>query len=181
MAIARGLLILLAGCLIWIAIDQARLVPSTPENETTFLKTYTPNKVIERFKVAEFSEQLTGTSGGAGRGFATHEEDFEPTLVINPGDGATLMQALRDDIASRLVAESGQIGEESGNVVDGFKIKYAIGNSQRTVAVEPLKNAISSSFGSVASGSDKVTVSVRICINEEWFLSGTLDSHAHRS
>ena len=91
------------------------------------------------------------------------------------------MQALRDDIASRLVAESGQIGEESGNVVDGFKIKYAIGNSQGTVAVEPLKNAISSSFGSVASGSDKVTVSVRICINEEWFLSGTLDSHAHRS
>src|ERR1700693_6050405 len=130
MAIARGLLILLAGCLIWIAIDQARLVPSTPENETTFLKTYTPNKVIERFKVAEFSEQLTGTRGGAGCGFATHEQDFEPFLVINTGDGVALMRALRDDIASRLVAQSSQIGEESGNVVNGFKIKYAVVNSQ---------------------------------------------------
>ncbi len=66
MTIARVLLIVLPCCLIWIAVDQARLVSPTTENESAF--TYTPNKVIDRFKVAAFSEESTVTSGGAGRG-----------------------------------------------------------------------------------------------------------------
>jgi hypothetical protein len=138
MTFARALLIVLAGCLIWIAVDHARLVSPTIENESAFLKTYTPAKVIARFKSAEFSQQSVGTSGGAGRGFATHEEDFEPTLVINAGDWVALMQALRDDIASRLVAQGGEIVKESGNPVEGFQIEYAVGKSQGTVAVDPL-------------------------------------------
>jgi hypothetical protein len=169
MTIARALLIVLAGCLIWIAVDQARLVSPTTETESAFLKTYSPTKVIDRFKVVEFSEQLSVTSGGAGRGFATHAEEFEPTLVINTGDWVALMQALRDDIASRLAAERGEIVEVSGTAVDGFKIKYAVGKSEGTVAVEPLKSVAASSLGAVGSGPDKVTVSLHISINEKWF------------
>jgi len=56
-----------------------------------FLKTYSPNKVINRFKVVAFSEQLSVTSDGAGRGFATHAEEFEPTLVIDTEDWVALM------------------------------------------------------------------------------------------
>jgi hypothetical protein len=41
---------------ICIAVDQARLVPPTTETESAFLKTYTPSAVIDRFKVAAFSE-----------------------------------------------------------------------------------------------------------------------------
>lgn len=169
MTIARALLILLAGCFIWIAVDQARLVSPTPETESAFLKAYTPNKVIDQFKVAEYSERATGTSGGAGRGFATHEEDFEPTFVINTRDWVALMQALRDDIASRLAAQSCEIVEESGNAADGFNIKYAVGKSEGTVAVEPLRSVAASSLASVGSGPDKVTVSLRIRIKEKWF------------
>jgi hypothetical protein len=169
MTIARALLIVLAGCLIWIAVDQARLVPPTSETESAFLKTYTPNKVIDRFKVAAFSEESTVTSGGAGRGFATHEEVFEPILVIKTGDWVALIQALRDDIASRLAAQSGEIVEESGTSVDGFKIKYTVGKSEGTVAVESLKSVAASSLGAVGSGPDKVTVSLHISINEKWF------------
>jgi hypothetical protein len=169
MTIARALLIVLAGGLIWIAVDQARLVSPTTETESVFLKTYTPNKVIDRFKVAAFSEELTVASGGAGRGFATHEEDFEPTLVINTVDWVALMQALRDDIASRLAAKNGEIVAVSGTAVDGFKIKYAVGKSEGTVAVAPLKSVAPSSLGGVGSGPDKVTVSLHISINEKWF------------
>jgi hypothetical protein len=169
MTVVRALLIVLAGCLIWITVDQARLASPTPETESAFLKTYTPNKVIDRYKVAEFSEQSSVASGGAGRGFATHEEDFEPTLVINTGDWVALMQALRDDIDSRLAAQSVEIVEESGNAVDGFNIKYAVGKSEGTVAVEPLKSVAGSSLAGAGSGPDRVTVSLRIRIDEKWF------------
>jgi hypothetical protein len=169
MTIARALLLLLAGCLTWIAVDQVRLVSPTPDTESAFLKTYTPNKVIDRFKVSGFSEQSTGTSGGASHGFATHEEDFEPTLVINTGDWVALMRALRDDIALRLAAQNAKIVEETGNAVDGFKIKYAVGKSEGAADVGPLKSMAASSLGGLGSGPDKATVSLRIHIIEKWF------------
>ena len=156
MTIARGLLIVFASCLIWIAVDQTQLVSATPETQSAFLKVYSPNKVIDRFKAAEFSEESTETSAGAGRGFATHGEDFEPTLVINVGDGVALMQALRDDIASGLIEQSGEIVEESGSPVDGFQIKYAIGKSHGRVTVEPLKSMAASSLGGVGSAPGKL-------------------------
>jgi hypothetical protein len=169
MIIARALLVVLVACFIWIAVDQARLVPPTPETESAFLKAYTPDNVIDRFKADRFSEQLTEASGGAGRGFATHAQGFEPTLVINSGDWVALMQAVRDDITSRLAAQGGQIVQESGNAIEGFTIKYALGKSKGTVAVEPLKSVAASSLGGSNSGPDKITVSLRIRINEKWF------------
>ena len=88
--------------------------------------------------------------------------------MINTGDRVALMQRLRDDIDSRLAAQSGEIVEESGTAVEGFKIKHAVGKSEGTVAVEPVKS-VASSMGGVGSGLDKVTVSLHISINEKWF------------
>src|SRR5579862_7658721 len=141
MKLATVLPIVAAAGLAWVALDQTRLVYSTPENESTFLKTYSPKNVIDRFKAAPFSEEAALTSGGAGREFATHEEDFEPTLVINSQDWAALMQALRDDVAARLRAENGELVSQTGNGVDGFTIQYAIGNTEGTVHAEPIETA----------------------------------------
>src|SRR5579863_9960536 len=120
MKLAIVLPIVAAVGLTWVALDQNRLVYSTPENESTFLKTYSPKNVIDRFKADQFSQEAAVTSGGAGREFATHEEDFEPTLVINIQDWAALMQALRDDVAARLKAQNGEVVAQSGNGIDGF-------------------------------------------------------------
>jgi hypothetical protein len=174
MTFARALLLVLAGCLIWTVLDQARLVSPTPENESVFLKTYTPNNVIDKFKAAAFTQVSTGTSAGANRGFASHEEDFEPTLVINSGDWVALLQALRDDITSSLTAEGGKILEASGNQVSGFQIKYALGKSRGTVAVEPIKIVPASNLASAGSGRDKITVNFRISIDEKWFKASPL-------
>jgi hypothetical protein len=175
MTITRVLLIVLAACLIgvaacvvWVTVDQANLVFPAPENESAFLKTYTPNPVIDRFKAAEFSQQSTGSSSGAGWGFATHEANFEPTVVIKTGDWVALMQAFRDDIASRLVARTGEIVEESGNPADGFQIKYAVGNSQGTVIIEPLTSLAASYPGVGGTGPGKVTVNLHIRLKEKW-------------
>ena len=172
MKIVTAFLIALAGCMVWIVVVNARLVSPRPENGSRFLKSYTPKQVIDRFKAAEFSEVATGTSGGAGNGFATHTADFEPTLVIETKNWVALVQAVRDDITSTLIAQNARIMKESGNPVDGFTIKYAIGKSEGNVHVEPLKSMASSpQFDAAGAGANKVTVRFRIHIDEKWFKS----------
>jgi hypothetical protein len=162
-------LIALSACLIWIAVANSRLVSPKPENESVFLKTYTPKRVIDGFKAEAFSEMASGTSGEAGRGFATHAADFEPTFVIQTKDWVAVVQALRDDIASTLTTQNAQILGESGNPIDGFQIRYAVGKSEGRVWVEPVKTlATSLPFATAQSGSAKVTVHLRIHIDEKW-------------
>jgi hypothetical protein len=172
MTVARALLIvfiLFGGCLIWMAVEQGRLVTPSSANESGFLKTYTPNGVIERFKVAGFSQESVGSTAVAEREFATHGAEFEPTLVIKATDWVALMQALRDDITSRLAAQSCEILQESGDAVDGFQIKYAVGKSRGTVAVEPAKSVAASALLGAESAPDEVTVKLHILIHEKWF------------
>jgi hypothetical protein len=168
MTLARASLLVLAGLLISAVLDQARLVSPAPENESAFLKTYTPNNVIDKFKAAAFTQISTETSAGANRGFATHEKDFEPTLVINSEDWVALLQALRDDVVSKLAAQGARIMEQSGDQVYGFQIKYELGKSKGTVALEPIKMVPASNLASPGSGPNKVTVNLRIHIDEKW-------------
>lgn len=179
MTLPRVLLILLLfGCFTWFVVDHHQLVSPSSDNESAFLKTYTPANVIDRFKAAPFSEQSVGSSSGAEREFATHEADFEPILVIKTGDWVALMQALRDDVTSRLAVLRCQIVEESGNPADGFKIRYAIGKSQGTVILEPVRSA-PNSLPSAAPGPDQSAVKLRIQINEKWFKGDTHPITAH--
>jgi len=164
------LLIFLAGWLIWF-VNEARTVYPTPDTESSFLKTYTPTAVIDRFKAVPGTTVSVGASAGADLGFATHQADFKPTLVINTGDRVAVMQALRDDIALRLTEQHAAIVEDSGSPADGFTIKYAVGKSQGTVVVEPLKSVDASSLGRLASAPGTATVSFHIYIKEQWFKS----------
>jgi hypothetical protein len=171
MKLAIVLPIIAAIGLGWVALDQTRLVYSTSENESVFFTTYSPKGVIDRFKAADFSQQAAMTSGGAGREFATHEEDFEPTVVINAQDWVALMQALRDDIDSRLKTEHGEVIAESGNKEDGFKIEYVMGNTEGSVEAKPLESVPSATLAADGSGPGKITVSLTIQIHEKWFRS----------
>jgi hypothetical protein len=171
MKLAIVLPVIAAAGLAWVALDQTRLVYSTPENESAFLRTYSPKTVTDRFKAAPFAQEAALTSGGAGRDFATHEEDFEPTLVINAQDWGALMLALRDDVTSRLRSENGQIVNQSGNGPDGFQIDYAIGNSEGTIKAEPLENVPAATLAIDGSSAGTATVSLRIRIHEKWYRS----------
>jgi len=172
----RALLIFLAaavfGYFVWVGIEQARLVRATPANESAFLKTYSPNPVVDRFKVAAISEE-SGSSEGSDIGFAIHQREFGPTVIIHSADWIALMQALRDDIASRLAAQQAEIVEESGSAADGFTIQYASGRTRGTLLLGPLKGMPEYRISNAEPGSDQVPVSVRIRIDEKWFKSGT--------
>jgi hypothetical protein len=162
------LAVLSGGFLIWMVVQNARLVSPTPETESAFLKTYSPGDVIQRFKGAQYSQLASGTSGGADIGFATHESNFEPTFVIDQGNWVAFGQALRDDIHSRLIATGAEITEESGDAVAGFQIRYALGKSRGAVTVEPMKTVPASNLAVQESGPGKVTVSLHLHIYEKW-------------
>jgi hypothetical protein len=164
-----ALVALLGGYFVWIVVQEAQLVSPTSETESAFLKTYTPNNVIQKFKGAEYTQMSSGSSGGADRGFATHQTDFEPTFVIDSEKWVALEQALRDDVISKLTADGATIMENSGDAVHGFQIKYALGKSRGTVAVEPLKMVPASNLAIQGTGPGKVTVSLHLHIYEKWF------------
>jgi len=159
---------LVGGYLVWIAIYQARLVPPTPETESVFLRTYTPNPVLDRFKADNVAQLSSGSGDGAEIGFATHDREFKPIVVIHTADWVALMQALRDDIVSRLATQGAEIVEQSGSAVDGYTMRYTVGKSQGTIMMGPLKNKPDFLLANTGPGSDHIAVSLRILIHEKW-------------
>lgn len=172
MRIVRWLLVVLAAVLAWMYVGQARWVYPTAETQSFFLKTYAPNQVLARFVVARHMQLGSGRGDGAGEGFVTHEADFEPTLLIRTGDWVALNQALRDDIVGRLTVHEGDIVHESGNAIDGFKIRYVMGKSEGTITLEPLQSLAGSPLGPGADGPETATVRAHIRIDEKWFKGG---------
>jgi hypothetical protein len=174
MKIVRAIIFLAAGCWIWLAVAMAmthfRQVYPTAENKSAFLKTYTPNTILDRFKSTDANaEELSEASDGADTGFATHMVSYEPTILIKSSDWAAVMQALHDDIGSRLTAQRAEIVDESGNAADGFKIGYALGKSRGTVTVDPIKTTDPFVQPVMRTAPGEVAIRLRIQIREKWF------------
>jgi hypothetical protein len=174
MKIVRALIFVAAGC--WVcgavafAVTHFRQVYPTAENKSVFLKTYTPNTVLDKFKSGTGNyEMASEASDGADTGFATHMVGYEPTMRIKSSDWVALMESMRDDIVSRLTAEHADVEEEACNAADGFKIKYALGKTEGTVSVDPVKTADTFVQPGKGAGSGEVTVRLRIQIREKWF------------
>jgi hypothetical protein len=162
------LAMIFGGMLIAKLVIGARTVYPSAQNESDFLKSYTPNEVLARFQAAKFAELASGSSSGAEEGFATHEADFEPTIQIQAKDWLALAQAVKDDIAFRLNSQHAYIVEESGSATDGFSLKYAVGNTEGDITIEPVKSA-SPIRPDGACGDDCATVKFSIEIREKWF------------
>lgn len=159
--------LLLAAVVACTYIGEALSVYPTPETESAFLKTYSPNSTIEQFKDAWVASMSSGHGAGAGFGYATHEENFEPIIVIRNEERIALIQNLRSDVASRLAMQNAEILEESGALDTGFKIRYALGKSLGTVTLSPLQSLQGSQLGT-GRIPHEMAVRVRICIQEKW-------------
>jgi hypothetical protein len=159
--------LLLIAVVAWIYIGKALTVYPTPETESAFLKTYSPNSTIEQFKDAWVASMSSGRVAAAGSGFATHEEDFEPVVVIRNADWVALIQTLRNDVALQLAVQNAEILEESGAIDSGFRIRYALGKSEGTVTLGPLQILHGSQLGT-GRIPYKTAVRVRIRIQEKW-------------
>lgn len=142
----------------------------TPETESAFLKSYTPQYVIDRFRENQsFSSARSNGGGGAGHAFVTHQAGFEFHVVLRRDNWLSLMNALRDDVLEQLASNDAEVLSQSGNPQDGFRFDYRVNQSIGSVIISAL--TMNSRFRrALPDRMDGVTVKIEQ--TEKWFPKG---------
>ena len=163
------------GLLLLVSLaNQLSYIYPTPETESAFLKSYSPNNVVERFQCKNEGANHSETADqGAGRKFVRRENTFESRFVIKSRDWMPLMTALEQGLTSQLLQQRAEILGQTGDPREGYQIQYQAGNSVGEIAIEPLKIiSVTSVSGPKASlPDDEQAIDLRITIQEKWFKS----------
>lgn len=145
----------------------------TPETESAFLKSYTPQHVIDSFIENEGHSQGRGMSAGAGRDSVSHDGDFEFYVVLRRERWLPLMNALRDDVLQQLANSEAEVLSRGGNPHDGFRFDYRISKNSGSVMISPLSVTPPSLIGrKISLPEDMQDVTVRIEQTEKRFPKG---------
>ena len=99
-----------------------RLLYPTSETESAFLKSYTPEYVIERFREKYGFSRSRPFGSAAGRTFVTHEAGFKFHVVLRLENWMSLMNALEDDAMQQLANDGAEVLSQSGNPVTDFAL-----------------------------------------------------------
>jgi len=138
------------------------------ETESTFLKNYTPNSVIEKFEVETASSYSRFSSGRPGRKFVTHTGGFGWHFAMQSKNWMPFMNALRDDASAQLVVNRAQILSQSGDPRTGFHFEYKLGNRLGALTISPLQ-ADSLIHRATPLGRGLLDVRAKIEQTETWF------------
>ncbi len=173
-AIGSAPVCLLLVSIVWAVVDNALTVYPTPETQSAFLRTYTPARVFERFRSSKHcSHEGDAAGSGAGRGYATHQKEFEPFFVMQSRERAAFMAALAEDISSGLASTGAKIVAESGDTTDGYQFRYSSGKSIGSVTIEPPKDVDQSQVtGHEPLCPGEAPISIHIRIEEKWVKAG---------
>jgi hypothetical protein len=155
-------------------IYNVRTVYATPEMQTQFLRIYTPDRVLDRFRNSTYSGgRSSGGGAGADLGFATHQKSIDQDILMNSVDRPALMAALDQDMTALLTATGAHIVSDSSDDSVGIRLHYIVGNSEGMVTVKPFE-AIPGAERYVRHplGPGEILVWVRIVIDEKWFKAG---------
>src|ERR1041384_4109219 len=91
----------LCSVLVIIIFHDYNTVYPTSETESVFLKEYSPQPVVEKFRTHGSNMSWSdGKTGGAGEGFAHHEGTFEGRFAIWPRCSNSLITSLSSDVAA---------------------------------------------------------------------------------
>jgi hypothetical protein len=161
-------ILILGATLTAYEIDRPRYVYPTPETQSAFLKSYTATPVVDRFKAKQgFSSQRSADSA-AGRKFVTHHSEEEQYFVIESELKPTLIAAMNDDIAKKLVRQGAQIVGQTDSQ-SGFEVRYELGKSKGVVALDPLQNVDPRIvMGSIPVPTGNEALILRVRIAETW-------------
>lgn len=115
------------------------LVYPTPETESAFLKSYTPEHVIDRFReVSQSFSHTRHSGGGAGRTFVTHQAGFDFYVVLRREKWMPLMNSLRDNVLQQLANNGAEVLSQSGGPREGFHFDYKFNRSIGSLTISPL-------------------------------------------
>jgi len=132
------LLLMASAIAFWMMWNSPHLLYATPETESAFLKNYTPQHVIQRFRCNLPFSHADGSGGEAGTDFATHQAGFHWFFAMRSDDLLPLMTALNDDLAAQLRLNGAQILSRSGDTRTGFHYDYRLGKSVGNVTISPV-------------------------------------------
>jgi hypothetical protein len=151
-AIAIVLLIVYAAS----AIARASYIYPSSETQSKFFRTYTTTQTVKRFKENYNSTASGSAESLAGHKFVTYRADKEDRFVLKREAKPALMQAIDDDISTRLLAVGARITGREDSAA-GLQIHYELANTRGLVSISPLKT----------ENPQFVTGPRRICPNEE--------------
>lgn len=152
----------------------------TPQNESAFLKTYSPQPVVDRFKCTNCNAQTgSGMSASAGKQFVRRTANYDGTFGLRPGQQFDLMDALRTDLLERINAAGARAVRQTGNAHEGFRADYASSNSVGSISILPMQASPVEGNRGWPPGFEQVTL--HLVIDERWYPSGAgaLEAVAH--
>jgi len=141
---------------------------ATPETESAFLKSYTPEQVIDRFRENLGSSHTRNFGSSAERAFVPHEAGFQFCVVLRRENWMPLMNALRDDALQQLSSNGAEVLSQSGNSQDGFRFDYKVNQSTGSLRILPLATtSLVHRRMPLPQGLEDVTVKIEQ--SEKWF------------
>src|SRR5262249_17741738 len=112
------------------------VVYPTPETQSDFLKSYSPETTIARFSIAGSGAQQSAPGGSAaGRGCVFHDKEFQSRFVIASGNDPAVMADAQRDIRTSLIRYGAQVVRESGSAPYKFQFVYRAGKGKGSVIV----------------------------------------------
>ncbi len=134
-----ALLLILTAVAFSALSNRSRRLTVAPETESSFLKNYTPQRVIERFQCDQTSSHSFSNGTGAEKDFVTHQSAVEWYFVVASDKLLPLTTALNDDLVAQLRLNGAQILSRSGDARTGFHYEYKLGKSVGSVTLPPVE------------------------------------------
>ncbi len=148
--------------------DQRQLLYPSPDSVSVFLKNYSPQSVIDKFKAHESSGFGGGKGSSAGRLFITNRYQYFSQFSIESAKQMPLMAALGEDINTQLVHNGATVIDHDGDPQKGYHFDYRLAKSAGTIRLFPMgpDPGVHRNTPSPEGISDVI---VRIEVTERWF------------
>jgi hypothetical protein len=150
---------------------QAHTFYPTPQNESAFLKAYSPQPVVDKFKCTDcFAQALGGTSAAPGRAFVRRTLNYDGTFALRQEQQLDLMTALRTDLLQRLSENGARVLGQTANAHEGFRIQYVCDKNVGMISILPVDILQPEGTGKLQPQLEQVTL--HIVIDERWYPRG---------
>lgn len=145
--------------------------PLDPTKESTFLRGYSEDRVVQSFWQPSFNYGLeSGESHGAGHNSVTNQRSVGATFVMCRAGRFTATSALEDDVVAQLRQHGATILRLRRDADRKLRVAYRLGNDVGIVSVSPVRVAESVRRNmSLPDGLEDMTTSVTI--EETWYTS----------
>jgi hypothetical protein len=169
-----GVGVLIVGSYLGLAAVGGRLCHPGPQTESGFIRDYTPEPVIAKFRSHHFGADETSKIGRGEPGdtYVTNEVSFQPHFVISEARKDEMMYSLLGATVALLQLTGAEIIGSAGDAEHGYHISYATGQIIGSIEITPHVDSICRDILSnqrLPIGMQRIEVSIKA--QEHWFPS----------